>query len=339
MLAKKPLYFFTVMDFLLSLTAHAQLDCLSNEPTQEGARVTQSFIKPIVSKDQYLCAVGNLYNLTCSEVLNAHKPYEQEFLKNRGTPISSDAPYLIEPRTHRIWFTLPEDFREVPRDRLKFYNSSLQFYKDKPYEHHFWCNNASLIPQTIATIKSFNVPVTIHEISEIEENFIAQKLFQHFLRDNHLSKAGNIARQEILLQYGGLYSDIGLEQMIDLDDYFQKYSWIQVIGPDSLTNSYTLGAPKNYPFLKNTLQFVRDIPKTVASLDVLPDTWSCAWLTTSYGWKIFWGLKQVATDSVGFVYHNADFKYHGFASWHNGKWGASEWSAYVDANYYQNMGE
>jgi hypothetical protein len=92
--------------------------------------------RPVVSEKEYVCAMGALYNLSCDQIWDAHKSYESVFQENRNIPVSDDAPYLIEPNTHRIWLTSPDAPKEVSEDRLHFYNTSLQFYAGKPYEHH-----------------------------------------------------------------------------------------------------------------------------------------------------------------------------------------------------------
>ena len=278
--------------------------------------------RPVVSEKEYVCAIGALYNLSCDQIWDAHKPYESVFQENRNIPVSDDAPYLIEAKTHRLWLTPPDAPKEVAEDRLQFYNQSLQFYAGKPYEHHFWCNGKHLIPQTIATIEKFNIPGVIHEIEEVLDRFITKNLFRIFLNDKRLSKAGDLARQEILLQYGGLYADIGLEQLHDLEAYFKKYTWIQFMWLDRPNCSYrlgssALGAQKGSQLLRKSLRFIRELSNVVSRIRLKMESGEGAsMLITWHAWRLFWALEEAPKSSLGFVYKNIDFDYHGFSSWH-----------------------
>ncbi len=314
---------------------------ISSENVVTSGQGLIPYKKSVVSEMEYICALGAFYNLTCSHLLNAHFPYEEVFYQTRDEPISSDAPNIIDPQTHRIWLTSADAPKEVSADRLAFYNHSLQFYKDKPFEHHFWCNDKNLIPETIKTIRNFNVPVIIHEVGEIEEMFITKKLYKSLLEGKHFAVACNLARQEILLQYGGLYMDIGLEQLRDIGDYFKRYDWIQTLGNgpgNKHLNDFALGAPKGSNLLRNSLKFSAQIPELLNKIPVLPDGHALVLLNTLSAWRLAWATEKAPKSLLGFVFRDSDFNYHGFASWHNGQWGMPGWTTYITVEYYMGLG-
>lgn len=277
---------------------------------------SQPIEKPVVSEKEYVCALGQSYNLTCNQIWEAHKPYEKKFSETIDSLSIDDDLYRIDRKTHRLWLTAVDSPMEVPMDRLEFFNQSLQFYINKPYEHHFWCNGLHLIPQTIATIRSFNVPVIIHDITEISEEFITKNIFKHLMKDKHFCFAGDLAKQEIILRYGGLYADIGLEQLRDLDSYFRKYDEIIFVGWGTVDGS-ALGAKRNSIHLRNSLNFTSQIQRTIAELPVYPGPYALVGLPIWDAWKLFWALEKEPKTLIGFVYKDSDFNYHGFASWHD----------------------
>ena len=275
--------------------------------------------KPIVSDNEYLAAIGALYNLSDQQISNAHRPYEAGFRAKINEHVATDAPYLIEPKTHRIWLTSPSSPKEAPLDRLSFYEKSLEFYDNLPFEHHFWCNGVHLIPQTIAAIRNFSTPVIIHDISEVADQFITKNLFTRFLNDNHFCYAGDLAKQEIVLQQGGLYADIGLEQKTNLEPYFKKYEELFFSAERwGSEGGSAVGARKNLPHLRNSLVFASQIERLIPQLSVIPSRPRVlVGLHIWTAWRINWALEAEQKTNLGFIYLDVDFDYHGFASWHN----------------------
>ena len=78
--------------------------------------------KPIVSEADYVCQMGAVLNITCDAIKDTYKPYKTV---NQEIPTQVQEGYLIEPNTHRIWLTVPEKPREIPDDRLRYYEKSL----------------------------------------------------------------------------------------------------------------------------------------------------------------------------------------------------------------------
>ena len=294
-----------------------------------------AYEKPMVSAGQYFCNIATNYNIKCPQLWAAQGLREDAFNTYRNDPIPDDAPFLIEPKTHRIWFTSPDAPKEVPTDRLAFYANSLQFYKDKSFEHHFWCNGAHLIPQTIKIIKQFVPPVIIHEIIEVEDTFITKPLFRSFLKDRHFSKASNLARQELLLKFGGLYADIGLEQLKDIEEYFKKYEWISVVW--KWLDIYIFASQMNSPTLRSSLNFINQMPKLVALSSVAPAAKSCLSFTSTDAWRLSWALEKDPKNSTGFLYEGVEVKHHGLASWYSGELGTPNWRDSIECSYYENF--
>ncbi len=263
-----------------------------------------------------LCAIGSIYNLPCSALWESYKPSEEAFKKTRNTPSTPGAPYLIEPKTHRMWFTSNIEPQEAPIDRLNFYEKSLQFYKDKPFEHHFWCNNISLIPQTISTIQKFNIPVIIHEISELKEQFFTWELFQKLITNKMFAFASELAKQELLVHEGGLYADIGTEQSKDLEEHFKKYERIHPISRWGF-DKHMLGAQKNSSFFTTSLKILVPLMQEVLERRIHIPTHSLHWFLKTDLWRLVIQIEQGSSTPVGYLYQGVDYEWHGLASWHH----------------------
>ncbi len=276
----------------------------------------------------YACNVGALFHITCDAMkrfplddmkcVRKSDTEEEEDVKVAQQSIPPDAKYLIEPKTHRMWFTSPEKPKEAPIDRLEFYNKSLQFYKDKPFEHHFWCNGKHLIPETLKIIEeTFNVPVIVHDISEITERFINKNLFKKLLHDGFYAFASNIARQELLVLEGGLYTDIGMEQLRDVSWNFKKYDLVLPLNiPWSWLDNNFLAAAKNSIFLIKTLKFIPKLMRVVGDHGVeIPDERINAYLERRT-WQVIAAMEDKDYVSQAFFYESRDYKYHGLGSWY-----------------------
>ncbi len=283
----------------------------------DSPKIESHIEKPIVSDHDYMCALGAYFNLTCDQVWKAHEPFEESRLKDTEPPLAPDAPYLIEPKTHRAWLTSPENPKEVPVDRLPFYEKSLKLYAGESFEHHFWCNGVHLIPETIAAIQRFNVPIIIHDMSEIFENFTNKNLFKKLMSDKFFAFAANILRQEIVLQMGGLYMDIGLEQIQDLKPYFKKYEGLLFSSKWNFMIDTVFGAKKGSPLLKESLALKKQFPDVLPLVTVKPNPkeFTVQRLNSYHSWRVVMAQMEGLTPPLVITNFTKNFVYHGFKSW------------------------
>ena len=269
----------------------------------EHSQVQKGPDKPIVAEGAFVCAVATFYNIPCKDDwVSIYEPYGENH------PYALGGIYLIEPNTHRTWLTSSAHPKEVPMDRLRYYEKSLTFFRDQSFTHHFWCNGKHLIPKTIAAIERFSTPVIIHDISEISDGFVNKKLFEKFMQDRMWSFANDLVKSEVLLQRGGLYSDIGLEQKQDLSSYFRQYE-----GFVFADRAYA--AKMGSPFLNATLNLMKQMPGILKNLSVRHDSITLLRFMAYHAWKIV--LAQGNIPKSQFVKANFDqnFNHHGLDSW------------------------
>ncbi len=269
----------------------------------------------------YVCEIGVLYNVTCDKIarlpiinLERNDILERERVKAAQESISIDMPYLIPTKTHRMWLTSSDTPKEVPLVQLGYYNSSLQHYLGKDFEHHFWCNDRTLIPQTIEIIKSFNVPVIIHEIAEVIEIFITKSIFQKLIKYKMFAFASNLARREILVQHGGLYADIGIEQLTDLEWVFKKSNKIICVHNSWLDNHF-LASEKNSDFFKEGLKIILPVMRLIKSTPISITAAGIHGYLSIRSWQLVAAVKNMTTFTDLMFYEGRDYKYHGMRTW------------------------
>ncbi len=285
------------------------------------ARAPHLYRELYTPQPDYAYAVAGLCNVTQSTLdqfpINAikrNRKKEETKIRKARLSVQSSDPYLIAPNTHRIWLTSEKNPQEVSLEHIGYYNASLQHYLNKPFSHHFWCNNKTWIPQTIAEIQNFNVPVIMHEISEVEDKFINGRHYRKFLKDEMFSFAADIARQEILVQMGGLYADIGIEQLADLEWTFKKYRFIGCLLRDQ-TDVHFIAAAKDTPLLKKSLGFLEPLMNLVKVTNTSVPLYAFHEYKERRMWQLIAAMEDMVFTQEAFFYEGRDYAYHGMSSW------------------------
>ena len=269
------------------------------------------------SSHSYLCRVAEKMNLNCSQVLNAYVPFEASFHLTKLAPPLPRSPYRIEPLTHRVWLTDDNNPKEIDSERLSFYQASLKLHNNSITENHFWCRNPTKIPKTIQAIKNFGVPVIIHSMGDFEDSFITKNIIKAYMKDGLYAFAGQLIRAEIILMFGGLYMDIGLEQQHDVTDYFKKYDFLHAIWHDQTLDIQALAAKRNLPFLQASLELIRDLPNIISGIQEKPTPHDLLGFSRYSARLLTLAQEQDISLQIGFLFAGEDFFYHGYGSWHN----------------------
>ena len=73
------------------------------------------------------------------------------------------------------------------------------------------------------------------------------------MEDNYFSFANDLLKQEVVLQMGGFYADVTLEQKIDLEPYFKHYEGFFFSGPWNKMIDTVFAARKDFLIIKKSL--------------------------------------------------------------------------------------
>ncbi len=263
---------------------------------------------------RWLCPIGDIYDLSCETVTSAPKPQFIKFLESKEQINGTEPLQVIDKHTHRMWLTNPHEPQEVPLSRLRNYAHSLEFYRGLSYTHHFWTNDPELIPETIALIELFSLPVIIHSISEIEDSFIQKDLFHKLFNDNLFSFASDIVRQELIVLFGGIYADIGIKQLVYLDHYFQHYDRIQCIR-DGWIDTHFIAGPKGSDFFKKSLHLLTPLMQEVKERGLEIPTSHVHEFLEARTWQLVSAMEKEPYPAVGFIFAGTHYSTYGLGSW------------------------
>lgn len=126
--------------------------------------------------------------------------------------------------THRIWITGRKNPHEAPQESLTLYFESLKKLSTSSWQHHFWCIKKAEIPKTIEVLEK--VGIQTHELKEIYPLMKGKHIFDAFYATDQFCLASDIARQNIVYLYGGIYSDLGTLFLQDLAPFANAYHYM-----------------------------------------------------------------------------------------------------------------
>lgn len=201
------------------------------------------------------------------------KVYKQseEIFVNLCNEKGSRIPHI----THRMWITRPENPYEVPKNKLELYIKSLKkLSSTSEWRHMFWCMDKTKIPETIKFLKNSEIPIEVHHIDEISPKMKGGHLFDYFYENKLLVLATDVARQNVVYLFGGVYSDIGVLFNKDLTPYVDAYDYIfQVMGDDptswkSIDHAF-FGYKKRDPIFKvylDNINFLYSFPEEIRKI-------------------------------------------------------------------------
>lgn len=153
------------------------------------------------------------------------------------------------------------------------------------------------------------MPVIIHEVSEVSDNLVNKNLFNKFMNDRMVVFAADVLRAEILLQRGGFYMDIGLEQKEDLEPYFRQYEVVLIM-------DRCYGSAKGSSFLTQTTALLKAIPGIAKSLVVLPEALTVHRYFAYHSWEIVLARGSIEKSKLLVADFDRYFRYHGLQSWY-----------------------
>jgi hypothetical protein len=259
------------------------------------------------------------YGLSKEEVDVANRVINKRVRLLETTTVPVNAQYIIPPITHRVWLTLDSRPMEVPADRLEYFRRSMQFYVGKPYRHMFWCTDPEKTPETVAYIKALSVPVEIHSIKEVSDDFICKELINRLLSDNLMAHASDIIRKEIVHIKGGMYFDVGLEQKKRIqENFFKKFDTVFYVRPwGEIDVCSILSVPKS-AFLRSHLDFINSISTSHESFRKIYIPYIIRFcMLSSYSMMAQLMDSRHRALNFGFMLENEYFVNHGMGSWCN----------------------
>lgn len=163
--------------------------------------------------------------------------------------------------THRIWLTSSIKPYEIEIEKLDKYINFISKF-DNEFTHYFWCIDKNSIPTTINYLKKYDIKIC-------ELNLIyASGIFNRYMYENRYTAASDVARFNILYEYGGIYSDFGAS--IVYDKNLLKFDY--VFGQEGYCLGTTIfGAKKNSKILYKICKFMENMDRISENIKNISD--------------------------------------------------------------------
>ena len=132
-----------------------------------------------------------------------------------ASEVGADLPEpTIPKKSHRMWITDPDSPVETPLEQLEYYiNSVARLNLIEGWTHKFWCWDRRQLPRTCKILEGCGQRIEVVEFCHPDElkKIIASQFVFAAIDHGLFTLAGNILRNNVLLNEGGLYTDIGAE--------------------------------------------------------------------------------------------------------------------------------
>lgn len=186
--------------------------------------------------------------------------FELHYKNSAINHLQEDTDFKIPLISHHIWLTSIKAPQEVANSDLKNLNNTI-FILDKSsnstWQHIFWTNCNSCIPQTIQQLKSFNIE--IRNIDGIKEQLIFYDTISMFV-DEQYYMGCHLLRYDLMRIFGGFYSDLNYVMSTSPESIMKKLDFFAASDPYTLIGleSHMFASSINHPILKATLNFVSE---------------------------------------------------------------------------------
>jgi hypothetical protein len=151
---------------------------------------------------------------------------------------------------HKSWITHNRELN--PEQLMKTFQTYNLLKKSYfKWQFIFWTNQISNIPNTITFLKKYCPDIQIREIDVKYARFI----YEAFLEEGRYSNANDIARANIIYEYGGVYIDMGIDIKYDISSLMIPFENIGIFH-DGLIDSGILGAKARDTYWKEWLEFL-----------------------------------------------------------------------------------
>ena len=257
------------------------------------------------------------------EFMNSLEGLEADVLSGASMD-SKDSKALSIIPSIRIWIGT----REISEKDLTNYKKSIQLLEDDNWNHHLFLLGLTDESETVKKIKNWNQKVTFHYKDEFLSIFDEQgikKLFLWLINEQMFAFASNIARQVLLVKYGGLYCDIGsLILDSNIGQYIRSHELILCIRHDETIPYYQVrvdnhfistNSPNNL-VLKATLVLMQPLASFfIKNIDPIGLVGAPFTYTSLRTWHIILSSLELHIKDLPFFVESVHYKHNGSKSW------------------------
>ncbi len=187
--------------------------------------------------------------------------------------------------SHHIWLTNPKSPREVKLKDLNNLNntiSTLDSQSNNKWTHIFWTNCKTCIPKTLEFLSNINIQVNL--LSHYQHDLTSYQLVEDLIiEDNAFGMAADLIREDIVVNYGGLYLDLNYEVNRSPENLMERFNFIL----DEKVENYMFAASPQEPVLKLILKNTINKIKSLSTIGEKVQGCSVEELTDSITYGIF----------------------------------------------------
>jgi len=171
------------------------------------------------------------------------------------------SPAFPKPRiSNRTWLTNLHSPCEPPLDKLqKYINSARTLNLSGGWQHYFWCQDPSLIPNAIEILLSANVGIQIKTLRDVEDVIEGLHIFDALLEDNRYTNANDVLRMRIMKKTGGLYTDLGVEIRRDITPLLDEYEYALLLAGEGYLDHTIIAASPNSDLVSAYLEKIDNL--------------------------------------------------------------------------------
>ncbi len=182
-------------------------------------------------------------------------------MRNLATSITNEEPHSkaegkIPFVTHKIWLNLHELSENDLQQYLQWIVSCSVFEAHQKWTHYQWVMKKDTLPDML---KSFAHPSI--KVMEIEKDVIdkmaCSESYQDAINDKNFKIASNIARLELLNQFGGVYLDKACNSLESVEKLNKDYDFYGTVDSESnLISNTVIASRAQHPIIQNALELV-----------------------------------------------------------------------------------
>jgi hypothetical protein len=150
--------------------------------------------------------------------------------------------------SHHIWLTNVSKPKEMRNDDFNNLNNTINILDrdtSSNWQHIFWTNCKTCIPLTVKRLAQLNIET--RELGDFQNRFTSYDIVIRLLNeDSAYGMAADIIREDIVLHFGGFYSDLNYIIHRSPENLMERYNFLV----DEKAENYMFAASPSNPILK-----------------------------------------------------------------------------------------
>lgn len=168
--------------------------------------------------------------------------------------------------SHKIWLTHPNNPFEPPDLYVSQMIKNANENFSSEWKHYFWVNSIDSTPEFVKKISQGINNSEVKEYSSAIKHGTWSEQIKILIEDKKFAFAADILRLVVLNQYGGLYSDLGVNFKRPIDPVFDRYDYMLIYWENSFFQNSLMAMPEGNIITNKALEISSNIELFPADL-------------------------------------------------------------------------